>query len=101
MEDLGKTEKVSVIPAYPIFFNIFLFSHIKKETSFLTFSGITSAVAWAHKKLGLHSPTESAMTKQLIRSGQRILGCATAKGKHPLEKEHFKALQDKFAYDSY
>ena len=95
-----KQKKVSVIPAYPIFFNLFLFSHINKETFFLTFSGITSAVVWAHKKLGLHSPTESAMTKQLIRSGQRILGCATAKGKYPLKKEHLKALKDKFGYDS-
>ena len=28
------------------------------------------------------------------------MGCATAKGKHPLEIEHSKALQDKFAYAS-
>ena len=40
------------------------------------------------------------MTKQLIRAGQRILGCATAKGKHPLKVEHLKALQDKFAFAS-
>ena len=40
------------------------------------------------------------MTKQLIRAGQRILGCATAKGKHPLKVEHLKALQDKFGYAS-
>ena len=96
MGDLGKTKKVSVIPAQPIFFNIFLLSQIKKEASFSIFSGITSAVAWTHKKLGIHSPTESAMTKQLIRAGQRILGCSTAKDKHPLEIEHLKALQDKF-----
>ena len=59
-------------------------------------------MAWAHKKLGLYSPTESTMTKQLIRAGQRILGCATAKGKHPLtlKVEHLKALQDKFAFAS-
>ena len=49
-------------------------------------------------KLGLYSPTESAMTKQLIKAGQRILGYATAKGKHPLKVDHLKALQDKFAY---
>ena len=55
-------------------------------------------MAWAHKKLGLHSPTESAMAKQLIRAGQRILGGATAKTEHPLETEHLKVLQDKFAY---
>ena len=40
------------------------------------------------------------MTKQLIRAGQRILGCATVKGKHPLKVEHLKALQDKFAFAS-
>ena len=79
-ETWAKQKNVSVIPAQPIFFNLFLLSQIKKESSFSTFSGITSAVAWAHKKLGLHSPTENAMTKQLIRAGQRILGCATAKG---------------------
>ena len=84
-ETWAKQKKVSVIPAQPIFFNLFLLFQMKKESSFSTFSGITSAVAWAHKKLGLYSPTESAMTKQLIRAGQRILGCATAKGKHPLK----------------
>ena len=42
MEDLGKTEKVLVIPAQPIFFNFF---KIKKDTSFSTFSVITYAVA--------------------------------------------------------
>ena len=73
---------------------------MKKGSSFSTFSGITSAVAWAYKKLGFYSPTESAMTKQLIKAGQRILDCATAKGKHPLKVEHLKALQDKFAYAS-
>ena len=51
-------------------------------------------------KLGLYSPTESALTKQLIRAGQRILGCATALGKHPLTVDHLKAPQDKFAYAS-
>ena len=40
------------------------------------------------------------MTKQLIRAGQRILGCAAAKGKHSLKVEHLKALQDKFAFAS-
>ena len=40
------------------------------------------------------------MHKQLIKAGQRFLGCATAKGKHPLVIEHLKALQDKFAYVS-
>ena len=79
MGNLGKTEKVSVIPAQPIFFNPFLLSQIKKETSFSTFNGITFAVAWAHKKLVLHSPTESTMTKQLIRAGRRILGCETVR----------------------
>ena len=57
-------------------------------------------MAWARKKLGLRSPTDSAMTKQLVRAGQRILGCATAKSKDPLEIEHLKALHDKFAYAS-
>ena len=89
-----------MIPAHPIFFNPFLLSQIKRETFFSTFSAITSAVAWAHKKHRLQSPTESATTKQLIRAGQRILGCATAKGKHPLEIEHLKAPQDKFAFAS-
>ena len=99
-ETWAKQKKVSVTPAQPIFFNLFLLFQMKKVSSFSTFSGITSAVAWAHKKLGLYSPTESAMTKQLIRAGQRILGCATAKGKHPLKVEHLKALQDKFAFAS-
>ena len=99
-ETWAKQKKVSVIPAQPIFFNLFLLFQMKKESSFPTFSGFTSAVAWAHNKLGLYSPTESAMTKQLIRAGQRILGCATAKGKHPLKVEHLKALQDKFAFAS-
>ena len=76
----AKQKKVSVIPAQPIFFNLFLSFQMKKESSFPTFSGITSAMAWAHKKLGLYSPTESAMSKQVIRAGQRILGCATAAG---------------------
>ena len=99
-ETWAKQKKVSVIPAQPIFFNLFLLFQMKKESAFSTFSGFTSAVAWAHKKLGLYSPTESAMTKQLIRAGQRILGCATAKGKHPLKVEHLKALQEKFAFAS-
>ena len=81
-ETWAKQKKVSVIPAQPIFFNLFLLFQIKKESSFSTFRSITSAVAWDHKKLGLYSPTESAMTKQLIRAGRRILSCATAKGKH-------------------
>ena len=89
-----------MIPAQPIFFNLSPLSQIKKKTSFSTFSVITSAVAWAHKKFELHSPTESAMTKQLIRAGQRILDCAKTKGNHPLETDHLKALQDKFAYAS-
>ena len=95
-ETWAKQKKVSVIPAQPIFFNLFLLSQIKKEAFFSTFSGITSAVACGHKKLGLHSPTESAMTKQLIRAGQRILGCSTAMGKPPFEIQHLEALQDKF-----
>ena len=99
-ETWAEQKKVSVIPAQPIFFNLSLLFQMKKGSSFSTFSGITSAVAWAHKKLGLYSPTESAMTKQLVRAGQRILGCATAKGKHPLKLKHVKALQDKFAYAS-
>ena len=93
-ETWAKQKKVLVIPAQPIFFNLFLFFQMKKESSFSTLSGITSARACAHKKLGLYSPTESAMTKYLIRAGQRILGCATVKGKHRLKVEHLKALQD-------
>ena len=57
-------------------------------------------MAWAHRKLGLYSPTEITLTKQLIGAGQRILGCATAKGKHPFTVEHSRALQDKFAFAS-
>ena len=50
MGDLGKTEKVSVILAQPILFNVFLLFQMKKESSFSTFSGITSTVAWAHNR---------------------------------------------------
>ena len=59
---LGKTEKSFSDSSKPIFFNFFLLSQTQRETSFSTFNVITSAVAWAHKKLGLQSPTESAMT---------------------------------------
>ena len=92
-ETWAKQKIVSVIPALPIFFNLFLLFQMKKESSFSTLSGITSAVAWTHMKLGLYSPTESALTKQLIRAGQRILGCATAKGKHPLMVEHLSSAR--------
>ena len=89
MGDFGKTEKSFSDSSPNYLFQPFLLFQMKKESSFSTFSGITSAVAWAHKKLGLYSPTESAMTKQLIRAGHRILGCATAKGKHPLNPQVF------------
>ena len=100
MGDLGKTENSFSDSSPTYFFNPFLLFQMKKESSFSTLSGITSAVAWAHMKLGLYSPTESALTKQLFRAGQGILGCETAKGKHPLTVEHLKSLEDKFAYAS-
>ena len=98
MGDLGKTENSFSVssPAY-FFSTLSSFFQMKKESSFSTLSDITSTVAWVHMKLGLYSPTESALTKQPIRAGQRVLGCATAKGKHPFAVEHLKALQDKFA----
>ena len=42
---LGKTEKSFSDSSPTIFFNLFFLSQIKKETSFSTFSAITSAVA--------------------------------------------------------
>ena len=92
MGDLDKTEKSFSDSSPTYLFQPFLLFQIKKESSFSTFSGITSAVVWAHEELGVYSPTESAMTEQLIRAGQRILRCATTKGKHLLTVEHLKAL---------
>ena len=54
-------------------------------------------VAWANKKFGFNSLTDSPLPKLVIQARHRILGRATVNRKFPLEINHRRTLSDKFA----
>ena len=58
-------------------FSVFLILPIRLCSSSSTFNSIIAGVAWAHKKMGLTSPTSHPLVLQLINADHRILGKST------------------------
>ena len=75
--------------------------HLIKTCSFISaFNTAIYSVAWAHKKFGFNSPSDSPFPKQVMQAGHRILGKETVNRKLPLERHHIRMLQDKFAHNN-
>ena len=90
----------TVLPASQRYFTLYLVHLIKTCSSILAFNTAIYSVAWAHKKFGFNSPSDSHLPKQVIQAGHRILGKATVNRKLPLERRHIRMLQDKFAHNN-
>ena len=88
------------IPAPIDLFSVFLVLQIRLCSSCSTFDSIIAGVAWAHKKMGLTSPTSHPLVVQLINAGHRILGKSTANRKKPLLHSHMKLLLARFSHGS-
>ena len=56
--------------------SVFLILQIRVYSSSSTFDSIIVGVAWAHKRMGLTSPTSHPLIMQLINADHRILGRA-------------------------
>ena len=88
------------IPALIDLFSVFLILQIRLCGSSSTFNSIIAGVAWAHKKMGLTSPTSHPLVMQLINAGHRILGKSTANRKKPLLHSHMNLLLARFSHGS-
>ena len=94
------TKKCKPLPADPNFLALFFIFQIKVCTSASTFNSIVSSIAWAHRKMGLISPTDNLLVKQIITAGRRILGRLPTNRKLPLLKSHVMKLFNKFYHSS-
>ena len=94
----AKGKCISSIPASPKFFPLFLISLIKRCSSFSAFNAVAQGVSWAHLKFGLTPPSAFPIAKQIVQAANRIFGKAPKNHKLPLQKNHIRLLQDKFAF---
>ena len=97
-ERWAKSKCISSIPASPEFFPLFLISLIKTCSSFSAFNAVVLGVSWAHLKFGLTPPSAFPIAKQIVQAAKRIFGKAPRNCKLPLQRNHIRLLQDKFAF---
>ena len=64
------TKKCKPLPADPNFLALFFIFQIKVCTSASTFNSIVSSISWAHRKMGLISPTDNLLVEQIITAGR-------------------------------
>ena len=92
----AKSKSCSPIPAPAESFAAFLVLQIKSCSSCSAFYTVIVSVAWAHRKIGVISPTDHPLSKQLINAGHRLLGKNETNRKKLILHTHVKALIDKF-----
>ena len=97
-ERWAKSKCISSIPASPEFFSLFLISLIKTCSSFSAFNAVVPGVSWAHLKFGLTPLLAFPIAKQIVQAAKRIFGKAPRNRKLPLQRNHIRLLQDKFAF---
>ena len=97
-ERWARSKCISSIPASPEFFPLFLISLIKTCSSFSAFNAVVLGVSWAHLKFGLTPPSAFPIAKQIVQAAKRIFGKAPRNRKLPLQRNHVRLLQDKFAF---
>ena len=59
---------------------------------------MVQGVSWVHLKFGLTLPSVFPIAKQLVQAAQRIFGKTPKNRKLPLQINHVRLLQDKFAF---
>ena len=97
---MGSVQSMPPMPAPIDLFSVFLILLIRLCSSSSTFNSIIAGVAWAHKKMGLTSPTSHPLVMQLINAGHRILGKSTVNRKKPLLHSHMNLLLARFSHGS-
>ena len=86
------------IPAPIDMYYVFLILQVRVCSSSSTFNSTFAGVPWAHKKMGLTSPTSNPLVMQLINAGHRILGKSTVNRKKPWLHSHMKMLLARFSH---
>ena len=94
----AKVKGISSVPASPTFFPLFLIPLIKTCNSFSAFNAVVEGVSWVHLKFGSTPPSVFPIAKQIVQAAQRIFGKTPKNRKLPLQINHFRLLQDKFAF---
>ena len=99
-ERWAKVKGISSVPASPKIFHLFLISLIKtcNSSAFSAFNAVVQGVSWAHLKSGLTPPSIFPIAKQIVQAAQRIFGKTPKNRKLPLQINHVRLLQDKFAF---
>ena len=59
---------------------------------------MVQGVSWVHLKFGLTPPSVFPIAKQIVQAAQRIFGKTPKNRKLPLQINHVRLLQDKFAF---
>ena len=97
-ERWAKVKGISSVPASSKFFPLFLISLIKTCNSFSAFNAVVQGVSWVHTKFGLTRPSVFPIAKQIVQAAQMIFGKTPKNRKLPLQIDHVRLLQDKFAF---
>lgn len=87
---------LQALPASGYEFALYMAYLLKNEKSLATINAAVYATAWAHRKVGMVSPTEHTLVKQMVEASKRIIGTAIKNRKQPLEVGHVKKLINKF-----
>ena len=100
-ERWAKVKGTFSVPASPKFFRLFLISSMKTFNSFSAFNAVVQGVSWVHLKFGLTPPSVFPIAKQIVQAAQRIFGKTPKNRKLPLQINHVRLLQDKFAFEGF
>ena len=90
------SKQLQPLPASGYEFALYLAYLLKNAKSMATIHAVVHGTAWAHEKMGMVSPTEHPLIKQMIEASKRIIGTAPRNRKLPLEVSHIKKLVSKF-----
>ena len=82
MEEMGNPNGVTVLPADPVPFALYLVYLIQQVRSVAAINTIVYSVGWVHKKVGFVELSEQPLVKQVLEAARRILA-KPAKRKTP------------------
>ena len=85
------------LPATGYEFALYLAFLLKSAKTMSPIHAAVYGTMWAHKKMGMVSPTEHPLVKQMVEASKRIIGTAVTNRKRPLEVDHVKRLISKFS----
>ena len=73
MEEMGNPNGVTVLPADPVPFALYLVYLIQQVRSVAAINTIVYGVGWVHKKVGFVELSEQPLVKQVLEAARRIL----------------------------